>query len=192
MASAAPGPSASAGLPKIAKSLPLGDLKILFFQFLEQQGYAVPAEVDNIIKAVTPNANRDSSPSPSVCSSGKRSSSAISSDEQTNDTVKGSNEESDSSFKIIKRKHKKAARRQRINRNSDSNESAMEVETSHANHRDTGNNNATKRRPPLRSKRQSHPNHRDERRKAYSTTQGQTPVDLSRDKSKWNTVSSEH
>ncbi|GBP67590.1 hypothetical protein EVAR_98644_1 [Eumeta japonica] len=53
-----PGPSASAGLPKLAKSLPLGDLKILFFQFLEH----VPAEVDNIIKAVTPNANRDSSP----------------------------------------------------------------------------------------------------------------------------------
>ncbi|GBP34198.1 hypothetical protein EVAR_30751_1 [Eumeta japonica] len=108
MASAAPGPSASAGLPKIAKSLPLGDLKILFFQFLEQQGYAVPAEVDSIIKAVTPNANRDSSPSPSVSSSGKRSSSAISSDEQTDDTVKGSNGESDSSFKIVKKKAQKS------------------------------------------------------------------------------------
>ncbi|GBP83852.1 Nucleic-acid-binding protein from transposon X-element [Eumeta japonica] len=193
MASAAPGSSASAGLPKIAKSLPLGDLKILFFQFLEQQGYAVPAEVDNIIKAVTPNANRDSSPSPSVCSSGKRSSSAISSDEQTDDTVKGSNGESDSSFKIVKRKHKKAARRQRINSNSDSNESAMEVETSRANHRDAGNNNATKTTAaaPKQATVAPKPIAANGAKPTPPPKVKPPPPICLRDKSKWNTVSSE-
>ncbi|GBP35464.1 hypothetical protein EVAR_19974_1 [Eumeta japonica] len=75
-------------------------------------------------------------PSPSVCSSGKFLSSAISSDEgseQSDDIVNGSNGDSDnSSFKIVRRKHKKAARQQRINSNSDSNDYAMDVDNSRA------------------------------------------------------------
>ncbi|GBP68577.1 Nucleic-acid-binding protein from transposon X-element [Eumeta japonica] len=53
----------------------------------------------------------------SVCSGGKRSSSAISSDEEpisekSDNTLKGSDEEAANSFKIVKRKSRKAARRQ--------------------------------------------------------------------------------
>ncbi|GBP65885.1 hypothetical protein EVAR_85153_1 [Eumeta japonica] len=44
-------------------------------------GYAILTEIDSIINAVTPNTNRESSPSSFVCTSGKRSSCAISSDE---------------------------------------------------------------------------------------------------------------
>ncbi|GBP37297.1 Nucleic-acid-binding protein from transposon X-element [Eumeta japonica] len=56
----------------------------------------------------------------SVCSGGKRSSSAISSDEEpisekSDNTLKGSDEEAANSFKIVKRKSRKVARRQRKN-----------------------------------------------------------------------------
>ncbi|GBP37382.1 hypothetical protein EVAR_22844_1 [Eumeta japonica] len=119
------------------KKLPLGELKILFYKFLEQQGYALPSEVDSVLELEssdsTINNNTSSSgqlPCPSICSSGKRSSSAISSDEgsyNSNYTIKGSdNEESD--FQIVQRKIKRVARRLRKFSSSQSNDSVTETE----------------------------------------------------------------
>ncbi|GBP67642.1 hypothetical protein EVAR_98697_1 [Eumeta japonica] len=111
----------------------------MFFKFLEQQGYALPSEVDSVLGVgssdSTDNKNkhnvggRGQSPCPSVCSSGKRSSSALSSNEESENsdsTVKGSD---DDDFQIVKRKNKRVARRLRkTSSSSQSNDSAMEVE----------------------------------------------------------------
>ncbi|GBP44860.1 Nucleic-acid-binding protein from transposon X-element [Eumeta japonica] len=130
-------------------SLPMGELKALFITSLKQQGYEVPVEFNNFINAaVSKISSRDSSPCMSVCG-GKRSSNAISSDEEpisekSDNTLKGSDEEAANSFKIVKRKSRKAARRQRKNstknNSSDESDPTMEVELNHVKklvHRDS-------------------------------------------------------
>ncbi|GBP06872.1 Nucleic-acid-binding protein from transposon X-element [Eumeta japonica] len=138
MAGAAPGTVTAGGTASSSsKTLPLGELKILFFKFLERLGYALPSEADSVLglrssDSTNKNVNEDSrgqSPCPSLGSSGKRSSSALSSDEgldNSDSTIKGSDDEE---FQIIKRKNKRVARRLRKSSNSSqSNDSAMEIE----------------------------------------------------------------
>ncbi|GBP82208.1 RNA-directed DNA polymerase from mobile element jockey [Eumeta japonica] len=150
MANVAPGPAAAGGSQKSQMSLPMGELKALFITFLKQQGYEVPVEFNNFINAaVSKISSRDSSPCMSVCSGGKRSSSAISSDEEpisekSDNTLKGSDEEAANSFKIVKRKSRKVARRQlknsTKNNSSDESDPTMEVELNHVKklvHRDS-------------------------------------------------------
>ncbi|GBP67624.1 hypothetical protein EVAR_98679_1 [Eumeta japonica] len=81
MASVAPDPPTARGAARPRQLLPLGEIKSLFIKFLEQQGYAVPQEADDLLEDVVSNnsrQNRSQSPCPFVASSGKRSSSAIS------------------------------------------------------------------------------------------------------------------
>ncbi|GBP89461.1 Nucleic-acid-binding protein from transposon X-element [Eumeta japonica] len=137
MAATAPGTAKAGGTTASApKTLPLGELKIMFFKFLEQQGYALPSEVDSVLGVGSSDSTiknnvggRGQSPCPSICSSGKRSSSALSSNEESDNsdsTIKGSD---DDDFQIVKRKNKRVARRLRkISSSSQSNDSAMEVE----------------------------------------------------------------
>ncbi|GBP26344.1 Nucleic-acid-binding protein from transposon X-element [Eumeta japonica] len=134
MASVAPGPPAARGAAR-PRQLPLGEIKSLFIKFLEQQGYAVPQEADDLLDdvvSVNTRQNRSQSPCPSVASSGKRSSSAISSEEgsdQSDTTIKGSDEDGRPFLSSTsKRKLKKVARRQRKNNGSRSSNSDMEVE----------------------------------------------------------------
>ncbi|GBP26921.1 hypothetical protein EVAR_16503_1 [Eumeta japonica] len=80
MASVTLEPLATGGTPRSQRSLLLGEFKILFVKFLEQQGY-VSSKVENILDAAVSKANsRDSSFCSSACNNGKRSTSAISSD----------------------------------------------------------------------------------------------------------------
>ncbi|GBP71489.1 Nucleic-acid-binding protein from transposon X-element [Eumeta japonica] len=75
--------------------LSLEEMKKLFFQFLLNQGYAIPEEADEFLKGEnTTTRSREVSPSPSV-SSWKRSSSALSDESSTlsDDTVKGSDDD---------------------------------------------------------------------------------------------------
>ncbi|GBP42659.1 hypothetical protein EVAR_87210_1 [Eumeta japonica] len=146
MANVARGPAAAGGSQKSKMSLPMGELKTLFIKFLKQQGYEVPDEFINIIDAaVNKISSRDSSSRMSVCSGGKCSSSAIYSDdepisEKSDNTLKGSDEEAADSFKIVKRKSRKVARRQRKNSSSDESDPTMEVELNHGKklvHRDS-------------------------------------------------------
>ncbi|GBP34191.1 Probable RNA-directed DNA polymerase from transposon BS [Eumeta japonica] len=102
-------------------------------------GYALPSEVDSVLGVgssdSTDNNNkydvggRGQSPCPSVCSSGKRSSSAISSNEgsdNSDSTVKSSDDED---LQIVKRKNKRVARRLRkTSSSSQSNDSAIDIE----------------------------------------------------------------
>ncbi|GBP81659.1 RNA-directed DNA polymerase from mobile element jockey [Eumeta japonica] len=139
MASIASGTAKAEGTTSASKTLPLGELKIIFFKFLEQQGYALPSEVDSVLGVGTSDSadnknkynvgGRGQSPCLSVCSSGKRSSSAISSNEgsdNSDSTVKGSDDED---FQIVKRKNKRVARRlHKTSSSSQSNDSAMDVE----------------------------------------------------------------
>ncbi|GBP88910.1 hypothetical protein EVAR_67381_1 [Eumeta japonica] len=79
---------------------------------------------------------RDSSPCMSVCSSGRRSSSAISSDDdpisdKSDNTIKGSDEEAADSFKLVKRKSRKVARWLRKNSSSHESDFNGEVELNH-------------------------------------------------------------
>ncbi|GBP90917.1 hypothetical protein EVAR_66261_1 [Eumeta japonica] len=135
MASVAPGPLAAGGAARSLQPLPIGELKSLFINFLEQHGYAVPQEaniiLDNAVHCLS-GSGRGPSPCPSVASNGKRSSSAISSDElssHSDGTVKGSDvEEGPFQTVIAKRKNRKVARRQRKISNNSSN-SDMEIET---------------------------------------------------------------
>ncbi|GBP67584.1 hypothetical protein EVAR_98638_1 [Eumeta japonica] len=134
MASVAPGPPAARRAAR-PRQLLLGEIKSLFIKFLEQQGYAVPQEADDLLDDVVSNntrQNRSQSPSPSIASSGKRSSSAISSEEgsdQTDTTIKGSDDDERPFLSSIsKRKLKKVARQQRKNNGSRSFNSDMEVE----------------------------------------------------------------
>ncbi|GBP22160.1 hypothetical protein EVAR_10670_1 [Eumeta japonica] len=135
----APGTAKAGGTASASKTLPLGELKIMFFKFLEQQGYALPSEVDSLLgvgSSDSTNINnkynvggRGQSPCPSVCSSGKRSLSVISSNEgsdNSDSTVKGSDDED---FQIVKGKNKRVARRLRKTSNSSQlNDSAMDME----------------------------------------------------------------
>ncbi|GBP62761.1 Nucleic-acid-binding protein from transposon X-element [Eumeta japonica] len=129
-----PGSPGTGGPKRTLKSLPLGELKSLFFSFFESQGYGVPAEANSILNDVgsaSSASSREQSPSSSVCS-GKRTSRAISSDEgseQSDTTVKGSDEEEqeDLSFKVIQRKCKRVARRLRKSSN-ESRDSDMDTE----------------------------------------------------------------
>ncbi|GBP35516.1 hypothetical protein EVAR_20026_1 [Eumeta japonica] len=60
------------GTASLQKKLPLCELKILFFKFLDQQGYALPLEVDSILENAISNNNigsRGQSPCPSICNS---------------------------------------------------------------------------------------------------------------------------
>ncbi|GBP65912.1 hypothetical protein EVAR_89405_1 [Eumeta japonica] len=139
MAATAPGTATAGGTASSSKTLPLGELKIMFFKFLEQQGYALPSEVDSVLglgsSDSTNNNNkhnvgsRGQSPCPSVRSSAKRSSNALSSDkgsDNSDSTIKGSDNEE---FQIVKRNNKRVARRLRKSSNSSqSNDSAMEIE----------------------------------------------------------------
>ncbi|GBP82288.1 hypothetical protein EVAR_86642_1 [Eumeta japonica] len=112
MAATAPGTAKAGGTTSAPKTLPLGALKIMFFKFLEQQGYALPSEVDSVLgvgSSDSTNKNnvggRGQSPCPSVCSS------------------------DDEEFQIVKRKNKRVARRlHKTSSSSQSNDSAMEVE----------------------------------------------------------------
>ncbi|GBP87561.1 Nucleic-acid-binding protein from transposon X-element [Eumeta japonica] len=132
MSSFAPGPAKAGGLQRPQKVIPMGKLKNLFIQFLEQQGYEVPAEIENVLDLAISRVNsRDSSPRLSVCSSGKRSASAMSADDdsgsnKSDNTIIGSDKEAADSFKVVERKSRKAARRLRKS-SSDSNESPMDV-----------------------------------------------------------------
>ncbi|GBP66102.1 Nucleic-acid-binding protein from transposon X-element [Eumeta japonica] len=97
MANVAPRLAAAGGSQKSQMSLPMGELKALFITFLKQQGYEVPVEFNNFINAaVSKISSRDSSPY----------------DEAAN------------SFKIVKRKSRKVARRRKnSNKNNSSDES---------------------------------------------------------------------
>ncbi|GBP83405.1 hypothetical protein EVAR_63070_1 [Eumeta japonica] len=115
-----------------AKSLPLGELKLIFFNFLVSQRYAVPEEAEAIFGTNQSNANnREPSPSPSVCSS-KRSSSAVSSEEsdKSDETIKSSRGETEDEREFIKvrRKPRKVARRQNPNRSDSTDLTNMEVD----------------------------------------------------------------
>ncbi|GBP36779.1 hypothetical protein EVAR_28120_1 [Eumeta japonica] len=113
MASVAPGPLAAGGAARSLQPLPIGELKSLFINFLEQHGYAVPQEaniiLDNAVHCLS-GSGRGPSPCPSVADR-KRSSSAISSDElssHSDGTVKGSDvEEGPFQTVIAKRKNRK-------------------------------------------------------------------------------------
>ncbi|GBP53946.1 hypothetical protein EVAR_96624_1 [Eumeta japonica] len=88
-------PPAAWGAVRPRQLLPLGEIKSFFIKLLEQQGYAVLQEADDLLEDEVSNNSRQNcnqSPCPSVASSGKRSSSAISLEEvpdQSDTTIKG-------------------------------------------------------------------------------------------------------
>ncbi|GBP70964.1 Nucleic-acid-binding protein from transposon X-element [Eumeta japonica] len=93
-----------------------GHSRLRALSFLVQQGYEVPAEIENALDLAVSRVNsRDSSLCLSACSSGKRSASAISSDDDLGanklvNTIIGSDKEAADSFKIVKRKSRKVSR----------------------------------------------------------------------------------
>ncbi|GBP84374.1 hypothetical protein EVAR_99273_1 [Eumeta japonica] len=86
----------------------------------QQQGHALPSEVDSVLGLGSSNftknnnmGSRGQSPCPSACSGGKRSSSAISTEEGSNNSdsaIKGSDNE-ERNFQLVKKKNKRVARR---------------------------------------------------------------------------------
>ncbi|GBP59700.1 hypothetical protein EVAR_48668_1 [Eumeta japonica] len=100
----------------------------------QNQGYVISAETNKILNDVgsaSSASSKEQSPGPSVCSR-KRTSRVISSDEgleQSNTTVKSSDEEKqdEHTFQVIKRKHKKVARQLRKSSNK-SRVSNMDIE----------------------------------------------------------------
>ncbi|GBP26860.1 hypothetical protein EVAR_16440_1 [Eumeta japonica] len=124
------------GPPRSQKSLPTGELNILFIKFLKQQGYediSYFSKIENVLDVAVSRVNsRDPSLCLSACTSGKRSSSAISSDDgsisdKSDSTIKGSGNKATDFFKLLKRSRKVACRLRKSS-NSDSNDSSMEVE----------------------------------------------------------------
>ncbi|GBP95913.1 hypothetical protein EVAR_83553_1 [Eumeta japonica] len=111
MTGAPPGPVGASG----SKKLSFSEMKNMFFQFLAEQGYVIPEEAKQLLDD---NSNsREPSPSPSVCS-GKRSSSVMSSNESSeqsdvhsDDTIKGSDNESVNSFVVYNKKRRNPKRR---------------------------------------------------------------------------------
>ncbi|GBP87079.1 hypothetical protein EVAR_99983_1 [Eumeta japonica] len=113
MATTAPGTAKAGGTASSSKTLPLGELKIMFFKFLEQQGYTLPSEEDGVLGLAsldsTNNNNKDN----------------VGSD-NSDSTTKASDDEE---FQVVKTKNKRVARRLRKSSNSSqSNDSAMEIE----------------------------------------------------------------
>ncbi|GBP41486.1 hypothetical protein EVAR_24404_1 [Eumeta japonica] len=205
MSSFAPGPAKAGRLQRSQKALPMDELKNLFIQFLEQQGYEVPAEIENVLDLAVSRVNsRDSSPCLSVCSSGNRSASAISADDdsdsnKSDNTIIGSDKEAADSFKVVKRKSRKVARRLHKS-NSDSNESPMEVVN---NSREPMIHNESPASPAQSLTKTTivAPKQSTAGVKNNSSTNGSKPSPPSkvkpppsiclRDKSKWNLVSTE-
>ncbi|GBP86553.1 hypothetical protein EVAR_69073_1 [Eumeta japonica] len=108
MAATAPGTAKAGGTTSAPKTLPLGELKIMFFKFLEQQGYALPSECVVAVSALQALYRQ---------TKGRITPTLL---------VKGSDDED---FQIVKRKNKRVARRLRkTSSSSQSNDSAMEVE----------------------------------------------------------------
>ncbi|GBP30406.1 hypothetical protein EVAR_18205_1 [Eumeta japonica] len=99
-----------------------------------RMGYTIPEKVDQFFGNCAITCSRDSSSSPSVCS-GKRSSSAVSSDEssaQSHDTVKGFDDEAESNFVTVcknRKRSRKVASRQFNERIDKTNSMQMESES---------------------------------------------------------------
>ncbi|GBP52242.1 hypothetical protein EVAR_83103_1 [Eumeta japonica] len=122
---------ASAWPPRV-RALPRRPVTVIAVYGRSRRYAAVTSE--NVLNAAVSRVNsRDSSPCLSACSSSKRSSIAISSDDgsvsdKSDNTIKGSDKEAADSFKLIKRKTRKVARRPCAASDSDFNDSSMEVE----------------------------------------------------------------
>ncbi|GBP16389.1 hypothetical protein EVAR_9970_1 [Eumeta japonica] len=112
MAATAPGTSTAGGTTSSSSSkiLPLGELKIMFFKFLEQQGYALPSEIDSVLGIGSSNSTNNNNKD----------------NDNSDSTIKGSDH---AEFQIVKRKNKRVARRLRKSSNSSqSNDWAMKIE----------------------------------------------------------------
>ncbi|GBP51148.1 hypothetical protein EVAR_33899_1 [Eumeta japonica] len=110
MAATAPGTAKAGGTTASApKTLPLGELKIMFFKFLEQQGYALPSEVDSVLGVGSSDSTiknnvggRGQSPCPSICSSVIRRSPQKVNSVNSTKTVASNKEATTSSVTLVK------------------------------------------------------------------------------------------
>ncbi|GBP43069.1 Nucleic-acid-binding protein from transposon X-element [Eumeta japonica] len=112
--SASSGPVGASG----SKKLSFKEMKNMFFRFVVEQGYVIPEEAKQLLEPINDNFHsREPSPSLSVCS-GKRSSSAMSSnysseqsDDHSDDTIKGMDDETGNSFVVYNKKRRNPKRR---------------------------------------------------------------------------------